>query len=145
LLVEDDPAAAQLTLEALRDPRTPYHTTVVQDGEQALRFLHQESPYADAPRPDLIFLDLNLPKISGLDVLKAMREDPALSNIPVVVLSVSANPTDVEAAFAHHVAGYVVKHAELDQYFTAIRSLKDLWFNVMTLPKKARQPKCAAC
>jgi len=139
LLVEDSPAAALLTQEAMRDPRVPNRIHVVADGDEALRFLYREPPHDDAPRPDLILLDLNLPKVDGRDVLAKIKTDGNLKDIPVVVLTCSGNPRDVEHVYRHQAAGYITKHADLDKYFTAIRLLKELWFNVMTLPKKAAQ------
>jgi chemotaxis family two-component system response regulator Rcp1 len=138
LLVEDNPAAAQLTMEALRDPKVSYHVDVVEDGEEALHFLHREAPYVAAPRPDLILLDLGLPKIDGRQVLATIKADEDLMDIPVIVLSSSSTPTDVEDGYRHQIAGYITKPAGLDEYFTAIRSLTQLWFNVMMLPKTAR-------
>jgi CheY-like chemotaxis protein len=138
LLVEDSPAAALLTTEALRDPKVSYHVQIVEDGEEALKFLHREGPHSAAPRPDLILLDLNLPKVDGREVLATIKADASLMDIPVIVLTCSNNPTDVENAYHHQAAGYITKPAPLDEYFTAIRSLIQLWFNVMTLPKTAR-------
>jgi CheY-like chemotaxis protein len=137
LLVEDGPAAALLTQEALRDPRVPNRIHVVADGDEALRILYREPPHDDAPRPDLILLDLNLPKVDGRDVLARIKTDANLKDIPVVVLTCTGSPRDVEHVYRHQAAGYITKHADLDKYFTAIRLLKELWFNVMTLPKKA--------
>jgi two-component system response regulator len=107
---------------------------VVSDGEEALSFLHRQPPYADAPRPDIILLDLTLPKIDGREVLVRIKADASLDSIPVIVVTSSSNPSDVEAAYRLQVAGYIPKCSELDRYFTAIRSLKELWFNVITLP-----------
>jgi CheY-like chemotaxis protein len=141
LLVEDDPAAVHLTIEAfevLQDPKVPYHVLVVEDGEEALDFLRREPPHADAPRPDLILLDLNLPKIDGRAVLATIKADAKLMDIPVIVLSSSSNPADVEYAYRLQVAGYITKSADLAEFLTAIRALRQLWFTVMTLPKTAR-------
>jgi CheY-like chemotaxis protein len=138
LVVEDSAADAQLTLEALRDARVSNRIHVARDGEEALSFLCQEPPHANAPRPDIILLDLNLPKIDGRAVLERIKSDPTLKDIPVIVLSVSSNPADVEKAYHHQAAGYITKRAELDQYFTSIRLLKELWLNVMTVPKTAK-------
>jgi two-component system, chemotaxis family, response regulator Rcp1 len=138
LLVEDSPAAALLTTEALRDPRVSYHVQVVEDGEEALKFLHREAPYSAGARPDLILLDLNLPKVDGREVLATIKADASLMDIPVIVLTCSSNPADVEDAYRHQAAGYITKPAELDEFFIAIRSLIQVWFNVMTLPKTAR-------
>ena len=139
LLVEDSPADARLTLEALEDTSTVYHVHVVGDGVEALKFLRRHSPHSAAPRPDIILLDLTLPKVDGRDVLAAIKSDAKLKDIPVIVLTSSGNPQDVEYAYRHQTAGYITKHAELDRYFTAVRLLKELWFNVMTLPEKATQ------
>jgi two-component system response regulator len=139
LLVEDSPASAQLTLEALRDPRVPNRIHVVTDGEEALRFLYREPPHAAAPRPDIVLLDLNLPKVDGREVLATIKSDAKLKDIPVIVLTSSTDPQDVEFVYRHQAAGYITKHVELDRYFTAVRLLKELWFNVMTLPEKATQ------
>ena len=138
LLVEDSPGAAQLTREALRDALVPNHIHVVADGEEALRFLHQEPPYADTPKPDLILLDLNLPKVDGRTVLSTVKSDSSLMDIPVIVLTCSDNPRDIEHAYRHQAAGYITKPADLDDYFIAVRSLKELWFNVMALPTKVK-------
>jgi chemotaxis family two-component system response regulator Rcp1 len=138
LLVEDSPEAAQLTLEALRDALVPNHISVVTDGEQALGYLEQEPPYSDAPRPDVILLDLNLPKVDGRKVLATIKADENLMDIPVIVLTCSNNPSDVEGAYQNQVAGYITKPSDLDEYFTAVRSLKQLWFNVMTLPRRVK-------
>lgn len=135
LLVEDSREAAQLTLEALRDALVPNRIHVVIDGEAALKFIHQEPPFCDAPRPNLILLDLNLPKVDGRNVLATIKSDPSLMDIPVIVLTCSESPQDVEGAYQHQADGYITKPADLDEYFTAIRSLKQLWFKVMTLPQ----------
>jgi CheY-like chemotaxis protein len=140
LLVEDSPADANLTMEALRDPRVPNRIHVVADGVEALRFLRRHPAYASAPRPDIILLDLNLPRMDGKEVLAEIKSDANLKNIPVIVLTCSGNPQDVEDVYRHQAAGYITKHPEFDRYFTALRSLKELWFNFMTLPKKAAQP-----
>jgi two-component system, chemotaxis family, response regulator Rcp1 len=138
LLVEDNPAAAQLTLEALRDAQTPNRIHVVAEGEEALRFLRRAAPWSTAPRPHLILLDLNLPKLDGRAVLAMIKSDRSLMDIPVIVLTCSSNPQDVEDAYRNQAAGYITKPADLDEYFTAVRLLKQLWFNVMTLPPELR-------
>jgi two-component system, chemotaxis family, response regulator Rcp1 len=143
LLVEDSPADANLTMEALRDPQVPNRIHVVGDGVEALRFLRRHAPHAAAPRPDIILLDLNLPRMDGKEVLAEIKSDANLKDIPVIVLTCSGNPQDVEHVYRNQAAGYITKHPELDRYFTAIRSLKELWFNFMTLPKKAAQQNTA--
>jgi two-component system, chemotaxis family, response regulator Rcp1 len=141
LLVEDDPASVQLTteaFEALQDPKFPYQIRAVQDGEEALSFLRREPPYANAPRPDLILLDLNLPKIDGRALLATIKADSEVMDIPIVVLSCSSDPADVKDAYRHQVAGYITKSTNLGEYLTAIRSVRQLWFKVVTLPKAGR-------
>ena len=102
LLVEDSPADALLTLEALRDTKTMHYVHVVGDGVEALRFLRRHSPHAAAPRPDIILMDLNLPGMDGKELLAEIKSDKLLRDIPVVVLSSSANPDDINYAYRHH-------------------------------------------
>ena len=134
LVVEDNPGDVRLTLEGLRDARILNHAHVVADGEEALAYLRQEGQYADAPPPSIVFLDLNLPRMSGHDVLRAMKEDDALKRIPVVVISCSDRREDVDRAYDEQVSFYIVKPYNLDRYFAAIRSIKELCFHVVTLP-----------
>jgi chemotaxis family two-component system response regulator Rcp1 len=138
LLVEDDPAGAHLTLEALRDPQFPTRTYLVSDGEKALKFLQHRPPYEEADRPDLILLDLNLPKIDGLEVLARIKADATLADIPVFVLSASSNPSDIESAYRNQAAGYVTKFSELDKYFATIRSVKEKWYSCASLASATR-------
>jgi len=134
LLVEDDPAAARLTEEALRDALVSLHLDTVSDGEAALHFLKRTNGYADAVRPDLILLDLNLPKIDGGEVLRRIKADPDLTDIPVVILTASENPKDIKEAYQHHAACFITKASELDEYFNSIRLLKELWFRIAHFP-----------
>lgn len=136
LLVEDNPADAHLTLTALRDARSPNEVHVVTDGEEALAFLKREGSHVNAPRPDLVFLDLNLPKLDGYQVLEAMKADPVLRRIPVVAISGSRREIDIARAYDGQVSAYMVKPPGVDEYFTAIRSLKELWFHAAALPPK---------
>lgn len=133
LLVEDSPAAALLTKEALRDARVPNRVHIVADGEEALKFLHREAPHSGAPRPNLILLDLNLPKVDGRAVLATIKNDTSLMDIPVVVLTCSDDPRDIQDAYRHQAAAFITKPTNLDDYFTAIRSLGQLWFHVITI------------
>jgi CheY-like chemotaxis protein len=137
LLVEDDPASARLTQDALRDAHIVNRIHLAKDGDEALKVLRREGPYTNVPRPDLILLDLNLPKMDGRELLIEIRKDEQLTDIPVIVLSVSGNPDDISASYKQHVAGYIRKPADPDEYFHAIRCVKELWFNVVTLPKAA--------
>ena len=134
LVVEDNPGDQQLTVEALRDARILNRIHAVDNGADALAFLRREGQYANAPRPTLIFLDLNLPKISGHDLLAIMKADEDLKSIPVVVMSSSDNQAEVNRAYDEQVSSYIVKPLDLDQYFAAIRAVKELWFHVVALP-----------
>lgn len=144
LLVEDNPAQANLTVEAFRDAIVRCDISVVEDGEAALHFLHHDPPNENAPRPDLILLDLNLPKIGGLAVLQIIKADIRLQEIPVIVLTVSSNPADLHSAYQHQAAGFVTKPLDLDDYFMEVRLLKELWFKVMKMPNAGDEPEVAS-
>src|SRR5579884_2193928 len=134
LLVEDNPADARITVEAFRDAKTSVKIHTVGDGEEALRLLRRESPRAHR-LPDLVVLDLNLPRISGHEVLKAIRADEKLKSIPVIVISSSDNPADVRRAYANQASVYLRKPLDLDHYFTMIGAIKDVWFRFALLPQ----------
>jgi CheY-like chemotaxis protein len=136
LLVEDSPSDANLTKEALREGRLINNLRVVPDGEQALAFLRRQPPFAAAPRPDLILLDLNLPRKDGREVLEEIKSDNALRCIPVVVLTTSREESDVMAAYGRNANCYVTKPVDLDQFIDAIRSIDHFWLNIVTLPSK---------
>jgi CheY-like chemotaxis protein len=125
-----------LTLTALRDARSSTEVHVVTDGEQALAFLKHEGAHIKAPRPDLVFLDLNLPKVDGYEVLEAMKADPVLRRIPVVAISGSKSKIDIARAYDEQVSAYLVKPPGVNEYFAAIRSVKELWFHAAELPPK---------
>ena len=132
LLVEDNSADVDLTLVAFRDAIVHSHISVVTDGEEAIAFLKQTGNYKQAPSPDLVLLDLNLPKINGFEVLEEMKADPQLKSVPVIVMSGSERPEDQTRAYRLQVAAYVVKPPDKDKYFAAIRSVKELWFHSVT-------------
>ena len=136
LLVEDSHADARLTIEALRDARILNTIHVVTDGLTALQYLRGEGEYRDAVKPDFIILDLNLPKKSGLEVLQEVKEDERLRSIPVIILSSSKAEEDIAKAYTYQASCYITKPIDADQYFTAIRSLKELWFKVVSLPAR---------
>jgi len=138
LLIEDNPADVYLMMMALRDGRVKAHVHVVNDGEEALSFLNKQKDFRNSPRPDIVLLDLNLPRIDGHEVLASLKADPELSDIPVVVISNSDAEGDVVEAYQKHVAGYIIKPSNVDDYFAAIRTLKELWFHVLELPPKTR-------
>ena len=134
LLVEDNEADVRLTREALREAGDGVRLSAVGDGEQALRYLRREEGFADAPRPDLVLLDLNLPRKNGLEVLDEMRADEALAVIPVIMLTSSAARQDVQAAYAHGANAFVVKPLELDAFMDLIGAIRGFWLEVAQLP-----------
>ena len=134
LLVEDNPGDVRLTREALREGKVHNVLHVVPDGVEALRFLRREDQYAEAVRPDLILLDLNLPKKDGREVLQDVKADPALRNIPVVVLTSSQAEQDIARAYDLHANCYVTKPVDLDQFIHVVRTIEDFWFTIVKLP-----------
>ena len=136
LIVEDNEADVFLTYAALRDAKITNAITVVTDGEKALAYLRREGGYANAARPDIIFLDLNLPGMNGHEVLAAIKADPNLRAIPVVVVSGSNAEGDIAQAYDEQVTAYIVKPASHEEYVAAIRAVKELWFHIVALPPK---------
>jgi CheY-like chemotaxis protein len=136
LLVEDSPADVELTRQALADAKVANHVHVVEDGEVAMSFLRREGRYADAPVPDLILLDLNLPRKDGREVLAEIKADPRLKTIPVVVLTTSAADEDILAAYAHHVNSYIRKPVRLSEFVKVVDSIDDYWLAIVTLPPR---------
>ncbi len=140
LLVEDSPSDAELTIEALREGKVRNHLSVVEDGVEALRVLRREGEYANAPRPDLIMLDLNLPRKDGREVLAELKADPDLKSIPVVVLTTSRAEQDVLRAYNLHANCYITKPVDFEQFLEVVRSIESFWLMVVTLPTKDLQP-----
>ncbi|WP_019930232.1 response regulator [Nocardia sp. BMG111209] len=136
LLVEDDPADELMTREAFQDNKIGNTLHVCTDGAEALEFLYRQGPYADAARPDLILLDLNLPKYDGRDVLARIKADPDLASIPVVVLTTSAAEEDILRSYALHANAYVTKPVDLDQFVAAIKQIDDFFVQVVRLPPR---------
>jgi two-component system, chemotaxis family, response regulator Rcp1 len=134
LLVEDNPGDVRLTIEALKEGRLINHVSVAEDGVEALAFLRQEGRYADEPRPDLILLDLNLPKKDGREVLTEIKADPALRHIPVVVLTTSTAEQDVLRTYDLHANCYINKPVDFEQFIEVVKSVGDFWFSVVILP-----------
>ncbi len=130
LLVEDSPGDVRLTREALKDAPIPSHLSVVSDGEEALAFLHRQGRFANAPSPDLILLDLNLPKKDGREVLADIKTDPVLKRIPVVVLTTSQAEQDIARAYDLHANCYITKPMDLDKFLSTIREIHRFWFSV---------------
>jgi two-component system, chemotaxis family, response regulator Rcp1 len=134
LLVEDNPGDVRLTREALREGKVRNNLHVAQDGVEALRFLRREGEHADAVRPDLILLDLNLPKKDGRQVLEEIKNDPELRTIPVVVLTSSQAEQDICRAYDLYANAYVTKPVNLDQFITVVRSIESFWLTIVKLP-----------
>jgi chemotaxis family two-component system response regulator Rcp1 len=134
LLVEDNPGDVRLTREALVDAKVHNHLSVVGDGVEALAFLHREGQYANAPRPDLILLDLNLPRKDGREVLAEIKNDERLRRIPVVVLTTSQAEEDVLRAYDLRANCYVTKPVDLDQFIKVVQSIDSFWFTIVVLP-----------
>ncbi|WNM62670.1 response regulator [Candidatus Nitrospira neomarina] len=139
LLIEDNPADIRLTQEAFREARLRNTLHVVQDGVSAMAFIRQAAPFQQAPRPDLILLDLNLPKKDGRDVLKEIKSDPHIRTIPVVVLTTSDDEADVLRSYDLHANAYLVKPIDILQFIKMIQSLEDFWLSVVKLPPKVAE------
>jgi two-component system, chemotaxis family, response regulator Rcp1 len=134
LLVEDNPGDVRLTVEALKEGKVHNHLSVVSDGVEALAFLRNQGPYSDAPRPDLMLLDLNLPKKDGREVLAEIKDDPSLRRIPVVVLTTSEAEADVLKSYALHANCYITKPVDLEQFIHVIGTIEDFWLTIVKLP-----------
>jgi two-component system, chemotaxis family, response regulator Rcp1 len=138
LLVEDSPSDAFLTTQALKETRNPPQVHVVADGVEALAYLRRQSPYADAAQPDLILLDLNMPRKDGRELLAEIKTDGALKCIPVLVLTSSGAPQDIAKAYELNANCYIVKPLDFAKFRETIRSLEEFWFNHVTLPNRMR-------
>jgi chemotaxis family two-component system response regulator Rcp1 len=134
LLVEDNPGDRRLIKEALKDSKIYNTLNSVDDGRAALHYLKKEGEYADAPTPDMILLDLDLPHISGREVLEEVKKDKALKHIPIVVLTVSQSEQDVINSYDMHVNAYIKKPLDLDQFVKVITTIEDFWFTIVKLP-----------
>ncbi|WP_318206035.1 response regulator [Streptomyces sp. SCL15-4] len=135
LLVEDDPGDELMTREAFEDNKIGNTLHVVRDGEEALDFLYRRGDYAGAPTPDLILLDLNLPKYDGRQVLERIKSDPDLAHIPVVVLTTSSAEEDILRSYKLHANAYVTKPVDLDQFIAAVRQIDEFFVTVVRLPR----------
>jgi CheY-like chemotaxis protein len=136
LLVEDDPGDVLMTREAFQDYKVHNQLHVVNDGEQAMAFLRQEGEYAGLPRPDLVLLDLNLPRMDGREVLNAIKSDPELSSIPVVVLTTSEAEDDVLRSYSLHANAYVTKPVDFERFIDVVRQIDDFFVTVVRLPRR---------
>ncbi|MEV6562912.1 response regulator [Nocardia sp. NPDC051756] len=137
LLVEDDPGDELMTREAFEDNKIGNTLHVAHDGQEALDFLYKQGEHAGAPQPDLILLDLNLPRYDGRQVLERIKADPELAHIPVVVLTTSAAEEDILRSYKLHANAYVTKPVDLDQFVSAIKHIDDFFVQVVRLPRQS--------
>ncbi|MFC9947584.1 response regulator [Streptomyces pratensis] len=137
LLVEDDPGDELMTREAFEDNKIRNTLHVVRDGQEALDFLYRQGEHTDAPRPDLVLLDLNLPRYDGRQVLERIKTDPELALIPVVVLTTSSAEEDILRSYKLHANAYVTKPVDLEQFIGAVRQIDDFFVSVVRLPPRA--------
>src|SRR3984893_13992974 len=138
LLVEDSPGDVRLTREAFKDAKVHINLHVASDGAEAMAFLAREGEYTDPPRPDLILLDLNLPKKDGREVLEEIKESPTLMSIPVVILTTSASEEDILRRCRLHANCYITKPVDLDGFLKIVKSIDGFWLSVVKLPHEAR-------
>jgi two-component system, chemotaxis family, response regulator Rcp1 len=136
LLVEDSPGDVRLTQEAFKDAKVHINLHVATDGAKAMFFLNREGEHANAPRPDLILLDLNLPKKDGREVLAEIKESPTLKSIPVVVLTTSSSEADILRSYQLHANCYITKPVGLEGFLTVVRSIDSFWLSVVKLPRE---------
>lgn len=138
LLVEDNPGDVRLTLEAFKGASVPNNFTIVSDGVEALAYLRQQGPYANSVRPDLILLDLNLPKKDGREVLAEIKADERLMQIPVIVLTTSAAEEDITRAYSAHANCYITKPVDLVQFLRMVHSIESFWLTLVKLPTRTQ-------
>jgi chemotaxis family two-component system response regulator Rcp1 len=138
LLIEDSPGDVRLTREALKDAKVHISLHVASDGVEAMAFLERQGKFADAPRPDLILLDLNLPKKDGREVLKDIKESASLGSIPVVILTTSASEADILRSYKLHANCYITKPVDLDGFLKVVQSIDSFWLSVVKLPRERR-------
>lgn len=136
LLVEDNLGDIRLTQEALKEDKLKINLHVVMDGVEALSYLHKEGKYANEPTPDLVLLDLNLPKKDGREVLKEIKEDPKLKLIPVAVLTISKSEQDIIQAYKLQANCFITKPIDLNKFIEVVKSIENFWFTVVRLPSK---------
>lgn len=139
LLVEDSPGDVRLTREALRDAKVQNTLHVVSDGMEAASFLWRQGKHVNAPRPDLILLDLNLPKKGGREILEEIKLDPSLKSIPVVILTTSAAEQDILRSYQLHANCYITKPVDLDQFLRVVKTIDNFWLAIVKLPGDANR------
>jgi len=138
LLVEDSPGDVRLTREAFKDAKVHINLHVASDGAAAMAFLGREGEHSNAPRPDLILLDLNLPKKDGREVLAELKESLTLKSIPVVILTTSASETDIQGSYQRHANCFITKPVDLEGFLKVVKSIDNFWLSVVKLPRVAR-------
>lgn len=136
LLVEDNEGDIILTLEALKQARISNEIAIVKDGDQALKYLYKEDEFKNAKPPDIILLDINLPKIDGLEVLNRIKNDEKLKIIPVIMLTTSDSETDILKSYQNHANCYITKPVNFSNFMEVIQTIKDFWINIVQLPNK---------
>lgn len=139
LMVEDNPGDIELTRQALDSDSLKNHLYIAEDGEQALDFLHGRNGYTDVPRPDLVLLDLNLPKVTGHEVLAAIKSNKHLSSIPVIILSSSEDNTDIQKSYDLNANSFVMKPMSIDDYMDVTHAIEHFWLKTVKLPRKTTQ------
>ncbi len=137
LLVEDNPADVRLTQEAFKETTIKNHLHVVRDGAEALAFLAQTGRFSDSPRPDMILLDLNLPKKDGREILAVIKKTPEYKQIPVVILTTSKEQEDITHTYEHHANCYITKPADLDEFLKVVKNIETFWLSVVQLPQQS--------
>jgi len=135
LLAEDSPGDARLTVEGFKDAKVKSNITVVEDGREALAYLRHEGPYANVDLPDLILLDLNMPRKDGREVLAEVKADEKLKHIPVLIFTVSSADQDILAAYNLQASAFITKPIDLDEFITVVKSLKEFWLTIVKLPQ----------
>lgn len=141
LLVEDNPGDVRLTKEALREGKVKNNLAVTMDGVEAMAYLRKEGKYQDAVQPDLILLDLNLPKMDGREVLEQIKMDPVLRRIPVVILTTSNAEADIVKTYDLYANCYINKPVDLDQFINVVQTIEDFWMTIVKLPPNGTVPK----
>lgn len=136
LLVEDNEADVLLAREAFSDTKVSNNLHIARDGEEAMSFLRRQGGYSEAPRPDLIFLDINMPRKNGLEVLREVKSDPELGCIPILMLTTSQSEDDVSRCYAAHASGYVVKPVGFANFQAVVRAFEGFWLNFVQFPPK---------
>ena len=140
LLVEDNPGDVRLTIEALKEAKIFNDLHIARDGEEAMAFLHREGDHVDAPTPDLVLLDLNLPRKDGREVLAEIKADDKLRQIPVVILTTSSDEEDITKTYNSHANCYITKPVNLDQFVRVVKSIHNCWLSIVKLPIKYPAP-----